>query len=316
MAWIKATDMAYGRLRAPDLDAMEEFLTRFGMVRAERTPTALYMRGTDPVHHIHVTEKGDPKFVGFAYYAKSEDDLKAVAKAPGASGIESIDEPGGGKRVRLTEPNGYQVEVVYGIQTVSALTLKPRQKLNSGADPLARAGEMMRLPKEPSHVKRIGHGVLNTPKLEETVAWYRDMLGFICSDDVYAGDKNNLIGSFNRLDRGDDFVDHHVFFCMRHQKTGLNHLSFEVADIDDVAMGHNYLKGFGAYEHMWGLGRHLLGSQVYDYWADPWGRVHEHWTDTDVLNSKNAPQKHSAEDGLNSQWGQPAPEEFIAHCSP
>jgi hypothetical protein len=66
MAWIKVTDMAYGRLKAPDLDVMEEFLTRFGMTRSERTPTALYMRGTDSPHHIHITEKGDPKFVGFA----------------------------------------------------------------------------------------------------------------------------------------------------------------------------------------------------------------------------------------------------------
>src|SRR5260370_30367910 len=81
MAWIKATDIAYGRLRAPDLDVMEEFLTRFGMVRAERTNTALYMRGTDPPHHIHVTEKGAPKFVGLAYYAASEDDLERLARA-------------------------------------------------------------------------------------------------------------------------------------------------------------------------------------------------------------------------------------------
>ena len=101
MAWIKATDIAYGRLRVPDLDVMEEFLTRFGMVRTDRTNTALYMRGTDPPHHIHVTEKGEPKFVGFAYYAASEDDLARVARVPGASGIEAIDEPGGGKRVRL-----------------------------------------------------------------------------------------------------------------------------------------------------------------------------------------------------------------------
>src|SRR5262249_50701874 len=47
MAAIKVTDMAYGRLKAPDLDLMEEFLTRFGMARSERTNTALYMRGTD-----------------------------------------------------------------------------------------------------------------------------------------------------------------------------------------------------------------------------------------------------------------------------
>ena len=64
MALIKVTDLAYGRLRAPDLDAAEEFLTNFGMSRAARTPTALYMRGTDPAHHIHVTEKGEPGFVG------------------------------------------------------------------------------------------------------------------------------------------------------------------------------------------------------------------------------------------------------------
>ena len=48
MAWTKVTDIAYGRLRSPDLDVAEEFLTRFGMHRAERTANALYMRGTDP----------------------------------------------------------------------------------------------------------------------------------------------------------------------------------------------------------------------------------------------------------------------------
>ena len=79
MPYIKVSDMAYGRLRAPDLDVMEEFLTRFGMVRAERTNTALYMRGTDPAHHIHVTEKGAPKFVGFAYYAAEVGGKREIA---------------------------------------------------------------------------------------------------------------------------------------------------------------------------------------------------------------------------------------------
>src|SRR5437879_13543430 len=85
MALIKVTDLAYGRLRSPDLDVAEEFLTNFGMVRAARTNTALYMRGTDAPHHLHVTEKGDPGFVGIAYYAASQADLKKVAKTPGAS---------------------------------------------------------------------------------------------------------------------------------------------------------------------------------------------------------------------------------------
>src|SRR5437016_12319050 len=126
MACIKVADMAYGRLKAPDLDLMEEFLTRFGMARAERTATALYMRGTDPNHHIHVTEKGEPKFVGFAYYAASEDDLGRLAKTSGASAVEEIDEPGGGKRVRLTEPNGYQIEVVNGAASVAPIEIATR----------------------------------------------------------------------------------------------------------------------------------------------------------------------------------------------
>jgi catechol 2,3-dioxygenase-like lactoylglutathione lyase family enzyme len=174
----------------------------------------------------------------------------------------------------------------------------------------------MRLPKGPSHVKRIGHGVLMTPKFHETVGWFREMLGFVCSDDVYAGEKDNLIGSFNRCDRGDAYVDHHVFFCLNHAKTGLNHLSFEVPDIDDVAMGHDYLAQFDKYEHMWGIGRHVLGSQVYDYWADPWGRVHEHWADSDRLNLANGSNLVAAEEALTSQWGEAPPAKFIDHASP
>src|SRR5215470_15908645 len=142
MPLTKMIDLAYGRLRAPDLDVAEEFLTNFGMVRAERTPTALYMRGTDPAHHIHVTEKGEPGFVGLAYYAPSLDALKRLAKAPGASGVEDIDEPGGGKRVRLREPNGYQIEVVHGVKRLKPVPVT-RQPLNMGKEALKRAGKLM-----------------------------------------------------------------------------------------------------------------------------------------------------------------------------
>ena len=53
MPAIKVADFAFPRMEAPDLDAMEEFLTHFGLVRAERTPDALYMRGADDHHHLH-----------------------------------------------------------------------------------------------------------------------------------------------------------------------------------------------------------------------------------------------------------------------
>lgn len=315
MPVIKAADLAFGRLKAPDLDKQEEFLTHFGMVRADRTKNALYMRGTDAPHHIHVTELGEPRFVGIGFHAASMEDLEKLARAEGASPIEEIDEPGGGKRVRLTDPNGYQVEVIYGMEQLAPIPVE-RPEVNTGNDKLRRRNlaYFQNVRRGPSHVKRIGHFVLMTPRFDETLAWYRETIGFRSSDDVYAGDKSHLVGSFNRLDRGDDYVDHHVFFCIRGDKTGLNHLSFEAADIDDVMTGHEHMRGKG-YQHFWGIGRHSLGSQVFDYWADPWGRVHEHWADTDVFNASVGPRLWGQAD-LNGPWGDPIPDIFMGHASP
>lgn len=314
MPRVKVADIAYGRLRSPDLDVAEEFLTNFGMVRAARTKSALYMRGTDPAHHIHVTELGEPKFVGLAFTAANEEDLRRAAEIDGASPIEAIDEPGGGKRVRLTDPLGYQVEVVHGIEKLAPLPVC-RLAMNDGPAGLKRKGELMRIARGPSQVKRIGHGVIMSTQFPKVLAWYRETLGLISSDDIYVGERSNVVASFNRCDRGEEYVDHHVFFCMQGEKNGLNHLSFEVQDIDDVMVGHEHLRARG-YKHMWGIGRHVLGSQIYDYWQDPWGRVHEHWTDSDRLNVHNGSNLLSIEEGLASQWGERAPEEFINHATP
>jgi len=316
MPIVKVSDLAYGRLQSPSLDQAEEFLLNFGMRRAERTRDALYMRGTDPNHHIHVTHLGPSKFIGLAFFVENEDQLKRFAKAPGASGIENLDEPGGGKRVRVADPHGYQMEVICGMQQLAKLPTR-RNVVNSGDDKTRRAGELMRLERGPSQVKRAAHAVIMTPNAKEKVKWYREMFGLICSDEVYVeGDKGKIIASFNRCDRGETYVDHHVFLCIEGPRAGINHLSFEAQNIDDIMLGHEHLKRAGKYEHVWGIGRHVLGSQVYDYWKDPWGRVHEHWADTDMLNVHAQPNLLPAEVGLSSQWGEAVPQEFITHAIP
>src|SRR6185436_4973442 len=265
MPVIKALDLAYGRLRSPDLDRQEAFLTDFGMVRADRTKTALYMRGTDAPHHLHVTELGEPRYVGIAVHAGSPEDLDRLSRVEGASAVENIDEPGGGKRVRVTDPDGYQVEVVHGMAMLDPIPLA-RPAVNSGNDKLRRKGELFRIERGPSHIKRFGHFVIMSKNFDRTLAWYREMLGFRCSDEVYEGEKSNVVGSFNRLDRGDDYVDHHAFFCIRGDKSGLNQLSFEAADIDAILVGPEHLQE-RRYRHMWGLRRHKIASQFFDSWA-------------------------------------------------
>ena len=121
----------------------------------------------------------------------------------------------------------------------------------------------MRIPKGPSQVKRVAHAVLTTPKVEDTVGWFRHNLGFICSDDVYAGEKANLIGSFNRFDRGEPRRPS----CVLRLRTEDRHQPHLVRGARHRRRRHGSAHlDTGKYEHMWGIGRHVLGSQVYDYW--------------------------------------------------
>lgn len=308
---IRVTDIAWVRLRSPDLDLEERFLSDFGMARSVRTATALYMRGTDPDHHIHITEQGAPGVLGLAFWAASEDDLRRLAReAVGASAVEPLDEPGGGKRVRLPAHNGVGIEVVFGVDTLPPLPVATHT-LNSGTEKRARSGDLLRVPPRPSQVKRIGHCVIGTPDVPASVAWAHRHLGIVRSDDVHADDDpGKLLASFNRIDGGDEFVDHHVMMFALHAQGGLNHVAFEVQDIDDLAIGHDYLAAKKTGQHLWGMGRHTLGSQVFDYWKDPWGRIHEHWTDSDVLNRKHEYRIHTRSEGLRSQWGPQSPQEF------
>jgi hypothetical protein len=215
--------------------------------------------------------------------------------------------------VRLRDPHGFAIEVVHGIADAEPLPVR-RNVVNFGSEKYRRAGELTRLPAGPAQVKRMGHGVIATTDLKKTLAWYRENLGFVCSDDVWSGDPSNVVSSFNRCDCGDTYVDHHTFFTMRGAKAGLNHFSYEVSDFDDVMMGHEHLAKQNKYQHMWGIGRHRLGAQVYDYWCDPWGRVHEHWTDSDVLNATTPPGLAEAGKGTFAQWGESMPARFATYA--
>jgi catechol 2,3-dioxygenase-like lactoylglutathione lyase family enzyme len=307
MPVVKVTDIAYARLQSPDLDLAEQFLIDFGMVRAERTPSALYMRGTGPTHHIHVTHLGAPRFLGLAFHVQSEEDLQRMAQAAGAEGIENLDEPGGGKRVRVRDPHGYQMELLWGARQHPELAVRSFTRARD---------EVLRIAPGPSQVKRLGHAVIMTQNAKDKIRWYREMFGFVPSDEVYAGSKDNIIASFNRCDRGEAHVDHHTFLCIEGPATGLNHLAYEVQSFDDLMVGNHHLKAAAKYRHFWGVGRHVIGSQIFDYWTDPWGRAHEHWTDTDLLSSRIPGNLISAEEGLASQWGEPVPAAFITHASP
>ncbi len=302
---IKVKDIAYVRFAAPDLDAMERFLSDFGLVVAAHEPDVLYARATDPSPYVHVTERGEAGFRSVAFEAASAEDLSAAAKLEGASAVEKIEAPGGGERVRFSDPDGFAVEIVYGRQELPPLPVRSAAPLNRGSD-RRRLGDLQRTQAGPACVKRLGHVVLRVSDFRRSEAWYKSRFGFLSSDEVYLGERDNVITAFMRCDRGDVYTDHHTLLCVGVGEVGFDHAAFEVEDIDAVMLGHDHLKQAG-YEHHAGIGRHILGGQVFDYWRDPWGHVVEHFTDGDLLNARHEPALHDPAAALGSQWGRFSP---------
>lgn len=301
---IKVDDIAFVRFSAPDLDKMETFLTDFGLVRAHRDDKTLYMRGIDSDPYFHVTHLGEPGFIGLAFEAKSESDLAALAKSEDAK-IETLDGPGGGKVVRLTDPNGFKVEVVAS-RTQSPKLETPGTDLTNDARSQPRFNTVKRVSLQQALVKRLGHCVINVKDFRASEAWYKQRFGLLTSDEIFIGSEEHVLGAFMRCDRGDLPADHHTLFMVGTGTPKFNHAAFEVVDYDHLMAGHHLLKSKG-YAHEWGVGRHLLGSQVFDYWRDPWGHAVEHWTDGDLLTASWGSRKTPLDDLVGVHWGTQAP---------
>lgn len=141
--------------------------------------------------------------------------------------------------------------------------------------------------------------------------WFRDRFGMLPSDFfVPPGSDGPPYGTFLRFDRGAELVDHHSLLILQSDRVGVHHCSFEVQDIDAIMGAHDYLVRQG-WQPDCGVGRHLMGSQVFDYWKDPFGFRVEHYTDGDVVDASHQPgvlQRHGTR---NHPVGMEPPMEFF-----
>jgi catechol 2,3-dioxygenase-like lactoylglutathione lyase family enzyme len=307
---ISVQDIQSVRYRAPDLDLMESFLADFGLKRADRTANTLYMRGCGADPFVHVTEQGAPGTIGFALKAASREDLEKLARHCGAQVLPRT-APGGGWVVNLTDPDGNQVEVVHGVEPVPSSVSRTPFPANLGGNG-TRPNARIRVATHPSQVLRLGHVALYVLKFKEMHAFYSDILGLRDSDTYYGGDPGNTIASFMHCGLGQKLVDHHTVALIGIGRAGFDHSAFEVLDLDDLMAGNRYLLARNRWQHSWGVGRHFEGSQIFDYWRDPFGNKIEHWTDGDQVND----EYQTSASGFNpatslAQWGPPLSDDFM-----
>ena len=305
----KATALAYLLFERPDLQQAERFLNDFGLHTVASKPDTLYLRAMDSQPWCYrVTRGSTERFIGMGYTVATRAELIALSRLPGASSIETLDAPGGGEVVRLTDPNGFRVEVVHGRGQVAPLQRRAPLPANHDAT-LPRVNDTQRPPAEPPEILKLGHVAIEAAAYQAVAGWYTQHLGFIPSDVQVFPDGSPAV-AFMRLDLGDTPADHHTMALVQTFRPALSHCAFEVVDVDAIGMGQRVLRERG-WHHAWGIGRHILGSQIFDYWSDPTGAHHEHYCDGDVFTAAHPTEVHPFSVDAMAQWGQAMPASFV-----
>lgn len=304
----KARRLAYLIWEREDLDKAADFLSDFGLIELSREQDVVYFRGTAAAPYCYEVRRASRnRFIGFALEVGSRKDLEALTGVPGASDISPLERPGGGEVVRLTDPSGFVVEAVHGQQSEPARPHRAALALNS-VETLVRINDTQRPPVSAPDVVKLGHVVMELADFQATCGWYTQHFGFIPSDVQVLPDGSPAV-VFMRLDLGDTPADHHTLALAQGFAAQYSHSAFELVDQDAVGMGQRLLRERG-YRHAWGMGRHILGSQIFDYWQDPWGAKHEHYCDGDVFTSEVPMGVHPVSAEAMAQWGQPMPNSF------
>ena len=308
---IKVADIAWLEFEKPDLVRAEAFANAFGFTTVLRTADEIQLRGSDAGAPCVRLRRGvRSRFVGTAFKAADEVDVLRLADVTGVP-TKALPESLGGVSVDLVDPSGIPVRVVAGMHELPEMDGQQPHVFNVGHQ-RKRTNATQRPPRTPTTVQRLGHVVLQTTKYTETLDFYLDNLGMIVSDFLYYPGQRGRgpVMSFIRCDRGLIPTDHHTLALALGPANRYVHSAYQVCDLDALAAGGEFLRERG-YFRSWGIGRHIQGSQLFDYWRDPDGFLVEHFTDGDMFDNTLEPGWAPFTATGLAQWGPPVTKDFL-----
>lgn len=149
--------------------------------------------------------------------------------------------------------------------------------------------------------RKLGHVVIGSTDAEATQKFFLKGLGFKVSDTVPG------LAAFMRCS-----TDHHNVLVQQAPLNFLHHTSWQVDDVDDVGRGATAMLEADPDRHIWGLGRHYIGSNFFWYLKDPAGNFSEYYSDLDCVVSDELWEPGVFE-GMHAlyAWGQPPPPSFL-----
>ena len=155
---------------------------------------------------------------------------------------------------------------------------------------------------EPVRPRKLGHVVIGTPDAEASKRFFVDGVGFKVSDQVRG------LAAFIRCS-----TDHHNLLLQPAPVAFLHHTSWQVDDIDEVGRGAVTMLEGHPERHVWGLGRHFIGSNFFWYLRDPAGNFSEYYSDMDPITDDQLWTPGMWEPSLRAlySWGPDVPPSML-----
>lgn len=153
----------------------------------------------------------------------------------------------------------------------------------------------------PVKPRKLGHVVIGSTDQEATQRFFTEGIGFKVSDVVPS------LAAFMRCS-----TDHHNVLVQQAPVNFLHHTSWQVDDIDEIGRGATAMLEGNPDRHVWGLGRHHVGSNFFWYLKDPAGNFSEYYSDLDCIVD-DALWKPGVWEGMKGlyNWGPPPPPSFL-----
>jgi 2,3-dihydroxy-p-cumate/2,3-dihydroxybenzoate 3,4-dioxygenase len=232
-------------LETPDRGTAVRFLKdAWGLLEAGARNGISYLRGTENLSYVvSIAEARTPGITAVTFCGTREELDRIRARASAArvriGPMREFDEPGGGSGFLLEGPEGQAFRFV--------AEMKPVEKL----------------PPDRDRPLQVTHVVINTRDREACTRFLVEVLGFRLSD-------RTRFMNFLRCDSV-----HHSIAYAQSGISSLNHIAFEMRDLDAVMRGIGRLKDAG-FSTVWGPGRHGPGNNVFAYFVSPFGAIVEY----------------------------------------
>lgn len=257
-----------------------------------------WLTTTDGGRQLRIVEAPSRRLVQLDVGVDDPDDLARIASQLQLLGAEPS----------LTETSVSAVEPVTGAEVRASIASRMAQPVSvsaiyNGPGRPERAGTRADgiLRNDRITPRKLGHVVIGSVDQASTQRFFTDGFGFKISDLIEGS------AAFMRCS-----TDHHNVLVHQAPVNFLHHTSWQVDDVDDVGRGAMAMLEEHPERHVWGLGRHHVGSNFFWYLRDPAGTFSEYYSDLDCIIDDDL-WKPQVWDGAKSlySWGPPPPPSFI-----